>query len=289
MCHKPENCTPATITPYGLPYSNPTNRLICASCTPTAWPTENPGERIFVSPARSRWAPRQTNELLCDKCYAENIRPSFKQHFPSLDTVPCLCTRHESLHVLLDYGRKFYKEAAPIFWSENWFAFENVNLLIGFLSSVRPVVRSWIRRVSVFSRFEPLCFDDYDEDKELKTEPSRELLKSCWKELRQCDGLTELELDASFLSSLDSLLSLRNVRVAYRVSFMHWSPPLDDELTKKRVRAVDDTKLVWKFFARRKPVVNDALADTMALIMTGRKPRTAKFAKKAFFGFEPRG
>lgn len=147
-------------------------------------------------------------------------------------SLPCLCTRRDNLSILL-VSKQFWNDSAPIFWTENWFAFEHPCLLTGFLTIVRPQVRSWLRRIS----FLPLHVHEHDEAP--TNFPGRrdplwdgwDDIKSCWSLLRQCDGLMELELDAIALARLEWVRIIRLIRVKKKVIFRYYlaDDQLDDD------------------------------------------------------------
>lgn len=145
-------------------------------------------------------------------------------------SLPCLCTRHDNLSILL-VSRRLWNDAAPIFWTENWFAFEHPCLLTGFLTVIRPQVRSWLRRIS----FLPLHVHKHDEPP-YNFPGWRDPLwdgwddiRICWSLLRQCDGLIELELDVIALARLEWARIIRLIRVKKKVIFNYYLADDDDD------------------------------------------------------------
>ncbi|KAE8354605.1 hypothetical protein BDV28DRAFT_78290 [Aspergillus coremiiformis] len=228
----------------------------CADCRCYVWSS---GKPVFVSPARSQWAPAMTNEFMCDNCYSENVRAKREPH-PPLRNLKCLCARRENLHLFL-VNRRFYKEASYIFWTENCFAFENPTLLIDFLSCIRPQTRSLIRKISFM----------IDPD-ELNVNLERRYVQQCWRLLRLCDGLTELELDQFFLSSLHWVLGIKNITPKRKMTFSR-TPE-----RKEILYLMTYDQRIWKGVSRRKPVRN-LLTDTLAVSMVEQKPITVKSAR----------
>lgn len=126
-------------------------------------------------------------------------------------SVRCLCARRANLEVLL-INKRVYSEAAPIFWSENCFAFEYPNLLSGFLRAISPQTRLWLRRISFMPSHDRVKNDDttISDDSwhsrwgDTMDDPwGWDDIKSCWQLLRGCEGLAHLELDVYCLSRLD--------------------------------------------------------------------------------------
>ncbi|KAF7591664.1 hypothetical protein BBP40_001241 [Aspergillus hancockii] len=227
----------------------------CANCYTGGWGSERP---IYVSPARSQWSPPMTNEYMCDNCYSEKIRSKVEQH-PILSGLKCLCARRQNLHVFL-INRQFYKEASHVFWTENCFAFESPKALIEFLSCIRPQTRSLITKISfmIDPDQEGMCLD-------------RRYVQECWRVLRLCDGLTELEVDQFFLSNLHWVLGIKNITPKRRVTFMR--TPTKEELTYDQ--------RIWKGVSKRKPV-NGILADGLAASMVRQRPMSGKAARALF-------
>ena len=156
----------------------------------------------------------------------------------------CLCGRRDNLAILLA-SKRFWNDAAPIFWTENWFAFEDPSLLTGFLTVIRPQVRSWLRRIS----FMPIHAYDHNEHPVIFPQWRDPIwngwdnIKSCWNLLRQCEGLTELELDAVFLTRKEWAQAIRLIRVKRKVAFFRH---LDSEYLPRK-----STNFVWGSHARR--------------------------------------
>ncbi|KAL4882712.1 hypothetical protein BJY04DRAFT_38839 [Aspergillus karnatakaensis] len=172
-------------------------RIMCAECNNFEWKRYDI-DRIFDCPTRSQWALPKKNPYICEHCYADKQIEFGMEKVPDLRRVDCLCARRENLSVLL-INRRVYEEAAPIFWKENTFAFESGRLLFDFLEAVGAEKREMIRSIACYSPDE----DPID----------MEEMPQCWPLLRQCTALRELELDASFLSDLPSVLEMASVRV----------------------------------------------------------------------------
>ncbi|KAL4862141.1 hypothetical protein BDV12DRAFT_49423 [Aspergillus spectabilis] len=175
----------------------------CAECSTENWARYDI-DLTSDSPIRSQWARPKKNPLLCDVCYADKQIEFGMDKCPDLSRTECLCARHENLGVLL-INRRVYEEASPIFWTENTFVFENGRLLFDFLEAIGSEKREMIRSIAFYSPNE----DPID----------MEEVPQCWPLLRQCSGLRHLELDATFLSDLPSVLELSSVR-ARRVRFV---------------------------------------------------------------------
>ncbi|KAL5341111.1 hypothetical protein BJX70DRAFT_396166 [Aspergillus crustosus] len=175
----------------------------CAECAIENWARYDL-DLTSDTPIRSQWALPKKNHLLCDACYADKQIEFGMEKCPNLAKVECLCARHENIGVLL-INRRVYEEASPIFWKENTFSFEDGRLLFDFLEAVGSEKREMIRSIAFYSPDE----DPID----------MEEVPQCWPLLRQCSGLRDLELDATFLADLPSVLELSSLR-ACRVRFV---------------------------------------------------------------------
>ncbi|GAB1192463.1 hypothetical protein APSETT444_001655 [Aspergillus pseudonomiae] len=237
----------------------------CADCRSYAWSQARP---VFVSPARSQWSPPMTNEYMCDNCYSANVRAKREPH-PTLRNLKCLCARRQNLHIFL-INKRFYKEASHVFWTENWFAFENPTVLINFLSCIRPQTRSLITKIS-------FMIDPDEQGVNL----DRKYVQQCWRLLRLCDGLMELELDQLFLSNLQWVLGIKNITPKRRMAFMK----TPDRAEIAYLMTYD--RRIWQGVSRRQPVSN-ILTHTLAKSMLKQRPMTAK-AVRALFDRQQRG
>ncbi|KAJ5373834.1 hypothetical protein N7517_005840 [Penicillium concentricum] len=216
----------------------------CANCHSYVW--KQPQVPIFQSPARSQWAQPQRNAYLCDNCYWD-LNGSV-DGIPCMRSLPCLCGRRDNLAILLA-SKRFWNDAAPIFWTENWFAFEHPCLLTGFLTAIRPQVRSWLRRISfmpihayqnmehrsTFPQWRDPIWNGWDD------------IKSCWNLLRLCEGLTELELNVLSLTRKEWAHAIRLIRVKKRVVFSRHV-----ELDDGEYGTGYPTEFIWRSHARRK-------------------------------------
>ncbi|PLB46572.1 hypothetical protein P170DRAFT_438314 [Aspergillus steynii IBT 23096] len=221
------------------------------------------GVPVLVSPFRSVWAPEQTNPFLCDNCYSEEVRAKREFH-PPLKLLKCLCVRRENLHFLL-VNRRFYDEAARVFWTENVFAFENPTLLWQLLCSVRPATRDWITRISLMADAER---------GELDSVETRGVVNAMYW-LRQCKNLTHLELDEGFLSRLPWVLKVKNVLPKTRVRFIRY-----EDLSRAAFLG-DQCPPVWKVLYCRRDS-QDPLAERLAVSMVRQRPLRHKMVRKLF-------
>lgn len=251
----------------------------CAHCSSGYKWRQNPQVHIFKSPARSQWAKPHTNEYLCDNCYWDRI--GIHQGNPCMRSLRCLCARRRSLSILL-VNKRFYNEAAPIFWSENYFAFEHPCLLIGFLSTTRPQVRSWLRRISLLPIHDGITYKDenlspmwYSREIDLAWQGWTDI-KRCWQLLRECEGLMELGLDVMFLKRLDWALLIRLIRVKKRVIFSRH--PVLGEIRPRRIQSL---RYIWWSYSRR-IVVNTPTTDLMAMSMMQSRALKSKTLKRHY-------
>ncbi|KAJ5788404.1 hypothetical protein N7457_003394 [Penicillium paradoxum] len=219
----------------------------CANCHPSMW--KKPQVTIYTSPARSQWARPHSNAYLCDNCYWDLNGAA--DGTPCMRYLRCLCARRKNLAILMT-SKRFWNDAAPIFWTENWFAFELPCLLIGFLTALRPQVRSWLRRIS----FLPL--PAYDRLEYFDIFPQRrdpvwngwDSIARCWSLLQQCEGLVELELDVVALTRVKWARILRQVRVKKRVIFSYQLS--EEEQDYAFYEREDPGAWVWGLHSRRK-------------------------------------
>ncbi|CAG8908982.1 unnamed protein product [Penicillium egyptiacum] len=181
-------------------------------------------------------------------------------------SLPCLCGRRDNLAILLA-SKRFWNDAAPVFWTENWFAFEEPSLLTGFLTAIRPQVRSWLRRISfmpihayrhhehpcTFPQWRDPIWNGWDN------------IKSCWNLLRLCEGLTELELDVVSLTCKEWALAIRLIHVKKQVTFFFYLAPEDIGYVSRV-----PTNFVWGSHARRKRFDSPTTA-LLASSMTGNR------------------
>lgn len=220
----------------------------CANCHTHLW--KEPQVTIYKSPARSQWRTPPSNPYLCDNCYWD--LNGAVDGIPCMRSLPCLCARRNTLGLLMT-SKCFWIDAAPIFWTENWFAFEHPCQLTGFLTAIRPQVRSWLRRICflplpaydhveypcVFPSLRDPIWDGWDG------------IKNCWILLRQCDGLAELELDLMAVTRFEWARLVRQIRVERRVVFSyHLSEEERDTGFDERE---DPDSWVWGLHSRRQP------------------------------------
>lgn len=253
----------------------------CANCQTNGYC--EPQAPIFKSPFRSKWARPHTNVYLCDNCYWDVAGRIHNN--PCLKSLRCLCTRRTNLDVLL-IDKRFHGEAAPIFWSENTFAFEYPHLLVGFLRAIRPQVRSWLRRISFMPSHPRVLHDDTTvmgsrwsgpRNNELVDPWGWDEIGVCWELLRQCEGLTWLELDVYCLQRLKWALLIRLIHVNGLVIFSR--RPGDNEIIAKYA---DNSSRLWLSIGRRKPV-DTPTTRLMVASMTKSRNMKSKTLKRHYF------
>lgn len=220
----------------------------CANCAPTSsWQTSTkPG---FVSPARSRWGDALPNEFLCDYCWHSKFGNDYR---PSMVTLPCLCTRRQTLDILL-VNKRINREASYVFWTENHFAFENSCLLDGFLGNIRPQVQRQITRISLMAHdlYEANAADVPDGDPCL---PHPKNLERLWEKLTGCSGLVDLKLDSYYLSHMCYVLGMRRLRAKRSVTFFRH--PRVQEVPKEHTGAPQPgiPQMIWPALAFAQPI-----------------------------------
>ncbi|KAH8698784.1 hypothetical protein BGW36DRAFT_426473 [Talaromyces proteolyticus] len=224
------------------------NSYRCAECTYfyyTDW--RHSVKPVYVSPIRSKWGSQTLpNEFLCDLCWHRKFGNIDR---PSMETLPCLCTRRLNLQVML-INRRVYKEASYIFWTENHFAFENPSLLKGFLLNIRPEARDLLTRISL------MAHHDYDPPPSEVVEKMLNWkdVEPLWGLLRACDGLVELELDAEFLSKKGYILGMRRLRSRRFVTFVDHAGATEVDMVHRGAPQEGESRFIWPALAFRKPV-----------------------------------
>lgn len=116
---------------------------------------------------------------------------------------------------------------------------------------------------------------------ELGVNLDRKYVQQCWRLLRLCDGLMELELDQFFLSNLQWVLGIKNITPRRRMEFMK----TPDRAEIAYLMTYD--RRIWQGVSRRKPVTN-ILTQTLTRSMLKQRPMTAK-AVRALFDRHQRG
>ncbi|KAI5924612.1 hypothetical protein F4810DRAFT_132076 [Camillea tinctor] len=213
--------------PFKDIHPTPTDPSTCAYAhvrrPPSAWrDVARRGEHAWVDPWRSAWAPPQRNPYVCTACYDTFLRP---RPMPETYSLPCLCARRRELQVLL-VCRAWYAEAGAVFYGGNTLAFADAMELVGFFAALAP---RWKNRVSKVSL---LSLPPYDVIPRTAREDVREImvhgtaLKMAWDVLAQLPALSELELDAIYLTREEGVSALRgpaleNLR---RVTFVQGVP-----------------------------------------------------------------
>ncbi|KAI2703229.1 hypothetical protein DTO013E5_6969 [Penicillium roqueforti] len=173
---------------------------------------------------------------------------------------------HQHEATILLASKRFWNDAAPILWKENWFAFEDPPLLTGFLTAIRPQVRSWLKRIS-FMPLHPYLTSGIPSSTDTWVPGSIwngwDDIENCWGLLRLCEGLTELELDVVFLTRKEWAQAIRLISVKKQVTFLRQMNSEDVDYVTE-----DSWNLIWKSHVRRKRFDSPTTA-LLASSMTG--------------------
>ncbi|EME38684.1 hypothetical protein DOTSEDRAFT_75436 [Dothistroma septosporum NZE10] len=234
----------------------------------------NEGIRPRVSPWRSKWAPEQGNAYLCTDCYYEKALRGGPHPRPS--SLLCLCARRQHLEVFL-VCKKWYEEAAVVFYTRNIFAFEDGFALASFVAYMNPRWRQIISHVSIMV----VSFDIWPDeavtwvrDRDGTSDDEHRLRLnsvSIWSRLRELPALTYLELDHCFLTRMRTVkrmqrLGLNNVK---QVRFTQPVPPDEHPEWMK------GTPTVWPSYAGR-TLLLEGFAEGMARTIKGQRQKRLK-------------
>ncbi|KAI0190836.1 hypothetical protein F4808DRAFT_398654 [Astrocystis sublimbata] len=191
---------------------------------------------IYQDPWRSSWAPVVRNEFLCSRCWDRRCRGN---ELPRVDSLPCLCARErwKGLGVLL-VCRAWYEEGAKVLYTRNTFAFATPAECVAFFDALQPRWSGLVSKVSLrnIKSDSSHCFGFSDGSSAEKTSnaPSDRgevlplLLREAWDRLRNLPALSELELDAWFLTHPSCVQvfrgeALRNLRkLVFTQSVLEW-------------------------------------------------------------------
>lgn len=194
---------------------------------------------VWRDPWASRWAPVPVNPWVCTLCWNAHLRP---RPFPEPFSLPCLCARHAELQVLM-VCRRWYNEAARVFYTCNTFAFAHVRECVDFFENLTP---RWARLVSRVS-LRVLPAKDREPpspgNEVSVTIGGRRGLRRAWTLLAALPALSDLELDAVFLTKPETVAVLRRLgpQGLRRVRFTQ-SRPLDWKCRIEHRSPAD-----WKF------------------------------------------
>lgn len=187
---------------------------------------------------------------------------------------------------MLLINRRIYNEASHVFFSENYFAFEERSLLSGFLANMSERSKSLITRISFMPR---VCEDSST----LSRFESGKEMQKCWSLLKSCSGLVELELDAVLLTQLKLVSDMRLLRVARRVSFVHattvgrslgsWRRVEYEDFTAWRLKDSTPNGQLWPLYASRQDIRGEnPLAERLARSIETGRPMKVKVLREAF-------
>ncbi|KAI1260410.1 hypothetical protein F5Y18DRAFT_441910 [Xylariaceae sp. FL1019] len=216
---------------------------------------------IHVNPWRSTWAPPIRNEFLCSECWDMRFRGPDERE-PMVKSLPCLCARsrrQDGLSALL-VCKTWYEEGARVLYSRNTFAFANVHEAASFFDTLKPQWAALVSKVSLLATPRDGLYPETSSQELQCFETGKGFvnrLEYVWRQLSRLPALSNLELDAIFLTSLACVRvfrrrSLRNLRV---VNFTQ----------SYATRAVDSPKgYVWPRQACRVAVEDSQFVEDVA-------------------------
>ncbi|UJO25288.1 hypothetical protein CLAFUW4_14537 [Fulvia fulva] len=232
-----------------------------------------------VSPWRSQWAPEQANPYVCSDCYHERaLRPG---PHPRTSSLPCLCARRENLQILL-VCRKWYEEAAMVFYTKNIFAFEDGFSFVSFVTYMNSRWRQVISHISIMV----VSLDIWPDEvvtwiRDTCEGASDDLLRvrldsvSIWTRLRQLPALTYLELDHCFLTRTRTVRRMQRLGLK-GVKQVCFTQSLSADQHPEWARG---TPTVWPAYAGRKLLV-EGFAGEMARMIKGQRQKKLKNKSK---------
>ncbi|KAI1635262.1 hypothetical protein F4809DRAFT_465360 [Biscogniauxia mediterranea] len=181
----------------------------------------------WTDPWRSAWAPAQRNAFVCAACYDEWLRPRLGTGpVPETHSLPCLCARgRRELQVLL-VCRAWYAEAGAVLYGANTFAFAHPRECVGFFRALAPRWRRLVSKVSLLALAPPGVFPQTADADTREVEVDGRALKKAWSVLASLPALSELELDAIFLTRQDCVKVLRGpaLKNLRRITFTQGMP-----------------------------------------------------------------
>ncbi|KAI1077782.1 hypothetical protein F5B20DRAFT_582890 [Whalleya microplaca] len=228
--HDPRSC-PLAACPMLLASSvRPRLEPLQASCAtrvlggPRWWLRDD--RPTWRDPWRSSWAPEPANPFLCSACWDARFRPAPFPRSPA--SLPCLCARRPNLQVLL-VSRAWYAEAGRVFYSRNTFAFGHPLECADFLENLAPRWRPFVSKVSLLA-LPPEGVYPADANQELEEVEvpvgGKTGFLAAWMQLGRLPALSELELDAIFLTRPKCVKVLRRpaLKNLRRIVFVQAGP-----------------------------------------------------------------
>ncbi|KAI1407545.1 hypothetical protein F5Y13DRAFT_205997 [Hypoxylon sp. FL1857] len=260
--------TAGTLQPY-MGYVEEEEECATLYLSTAEWRKRDPP--IYVDPRRSRWAPPQLNPYLCTYCYD----CTFRQPYIFKYSLPCPCARYDHLQTLL-VCRRWYEEAGRVFYTQNWFSFSHVEECALFLKNVSPRWKPFITKVSLLHfAIGDVALEVEEEFTELEIATrGKGSLAEVWRLLRSLPALTQLELDAIFLTRLDCVQVFRGpaFKNLSQVHFTQSDPAAADALTRR---------FIWPRRALRWSDENNKFAAITARQIKGDRDGWVKGAKQA--------
>ncbi|KAI1493633.1 hypothetical protein F5X96DRAFT_151812 [Biscogniauxia mediterranea] len=183
--------------------------------------------QTWTDPWRSAWAPAQRNAFVCAACYDERLRPRLGPPVPETHSLPCVCARRgrRELQVLL-VSRGWYGEAGAVLYGANTWAFADARECVGFFGALAPRWRRLVSKVSLLALAPPGVFPPTAEADTREVEVDAGALRKAWNVLAGLPALSELELDAVFLTRQDCVEVLRGpaLKNLRRITFTQGMP-----------------------------------------------------------------
>lgn len=252
--------------PPGVHWSEPAT---CASCNGPQtgrWRRDvTLGLNIWTSPWRSAWAPEQQNPFVCTTCYDDQLR---KCPIPEAKSLPCLCARRQELQVFL-VCKKWYLEAAAVFYTQNTFAFEDPNTFTAFITNLNPRWCDKISKVSLMA-LNPSDPGDTNVDSG-NADPEAQFRAKDWAPvwplLRSLASLSTLEIDSKLLETPKTARALLKLNLQIDLRRIVFVQRLDhnEELWKH------GTEQIWPSIAGRRLMVGGFASEVGRAIKEKRR------------------
>lgn len=231
---------------------------------------------------RSEWAPAVANEFLCVACWDGRFRCETATTVPAprVDSLPCGCARtrradglrallvcrawyEEGAHVSLSETNFFFflqvrwkkerekerltfviGDSIQVLYTRNTFSFSSPRECVQFFEGLNPRWSSLVSKVS-------LLFLDLPSEVDVTVPLNSRDFRRAWQALRKLPALSELELDAAYLTDLGCVRVLRgpHLRNLRRIHFTEAARVPTTEVEKEMRQ-----DFVWPWRALRESI-----------------------------------
>jgi hypothetical protein len=251
--------------------------MMCAMCDEPWWTEWRHGVHLqWTSPWRSQWAPEQLNTFVCSSCYDSRHKP-----FPRTVSLPCLCARRTNLQIFL-VCRQWHQEAGHVFYTRNTFAFEDSSTFIHFIDNLPQRWRELLTKVSLMALVRyPTGFphDTFVPNAilhglQVAVEWNRS--RPLWGRLRKLPNLSRLEIDAIYLTRVDTIKRMHRVgaRNLRSITFVERLSEVDNSF---------GSTTVWPEFAGR-TAMRGKFENYVATVIKGMRKRRSVKKNTALIG-----